>query len=235
MATIKEIVQSIALMPDGIKRSVYINNSAELLEVDEQVLISELNKILIQKQRQQRNKDRFKTGDVEDVPIAERQASPQEEVKIGASEWEKECLRLAINYGNEPFDSQMSLAAFLCEELDGIPLEDERIGFAFDEIRKLLADQKSISPDHFIGPERPDLTPLVIDLLEMKYFVSDAWKQKHKILTTHESEKLPAEVRNAILRLKRKKLEMLLLENEEALKKLIQRMKWKNFSACIFT
>lgn len=219
VATIKEIVQSIALMPDGIKRSVYINNSAELLEVDEQVLISELNKILIQKQRQQRNKDRFKTGDVEDVPIAERQASPQEQVKIGASEWEKECLRLAINYGNEPFDSQMSLAAFLCEELDGIPLEDERIGFAFDEIRKLLADQKSISPDHFIGPERPDLTPLVIDLLEMKYFVSDAWKQKHKILTTHESEKLPAEVRNAILRLKRKKLEMLLLENEEALKK----------------
>lgn len=219
VATIKEIIQSIALMPDGIKRSVYINNSSELLEVDEQVLISELNKILIQKQSQQRTKERFKTDEAEYLPVAEKQAQPQEEPKIGSTEWEKECLRLAINYGNEPFNSELNLASFLCEELDGIPLEDERIRYAFDEIRKLLEDQKPISPDHFIGPERSDLSPLVIDLLEMKYFVSDVWKQKHKILTTHESEKLPAEVQNAILRLKRKKLEMLLLENEEALKK----------------
>lgn len=219
VATIKEIVQSIAIMPDGIKRSVYINNSAELLEVDEQVLISELNKILIQKQRQQRTKERFKTDESDDQLLAERQAPPQKETKLGSTEWEKECLRLAINYGNKPFDGAVNLAAFLCDELDGIPLEDERIKFAFDEIRNLLAQEKPISPDHFIGPERPDLSPLIIDLLEMKYFVSDAWKQKHKILTTHESEKLPVEVQNAILRLKRKRLEMLLLENEEALKK----------------
>jgi DNA primase len=46
---IANIVESIALIPDGIKRSVYIKDSANLLEISEKLLIQEVNKIRLRK------------------------------------------------------------------------------------------------------------------------------------------------------------------------------------------
>ncbi len=52
---ITNIVQSIALIPDGIKRSVYVKDSANLLEINEKLLIQEVNKIRL-RQYDQRNR-----------------------------------------------------------------------------------------------------------------------------------------------------------------------------------
>jgi DNA primase len=49
--SIKEIVTSIAQIPDPVKRSVYIQETSSLLKIPEEVLLSELNKILIQERR----------------------------------------------------------------------------------------------------------------------------------------------------------------------------------------
>ena len=46
---IANIVESIALIPDGIKRSVYIKDSANILEISEKLLIQEVNKIRLRK------------------------------------------------------------------------------------------------------------------------------------------------------------------------------------------
>ena len=53
--SVREIVKSISKVPDGIKRSVYTSETATLLGVPEQVLLTELNKILISERR---NRDR---------------------------------------------------------------------------------------------------------------------------------------------------------------------------------
>jgi DNA primase len=44
---IRDIVTSISLIPDPIKRSVYIQETSQLLKIQESVLLSELNKIVI--------------------------------------------------------------------------------------------------------------------------------------------------------------------------------------------
>ena len=46
---ISSIVESIALIPDGIKRSVYVKDSANVLEINEKLLIQEVNKIRLRK------------------------------------------------------------------------------------------------------------------------------------------------------------------------------------------
>jgi DNA primase len=56
---IANIVESIALIPDGIKRSVYIKDSANLLEISEKLLIQEVNKIRLRKY-DQRNRPAIK-------------------------------------------------------------------------------------------------------------------------------------------------------------------------------
>ena len=63
------------------------------------------------------------------------------------------------------------------------------------------------------------MSQLVIDLLEMKYFVSEGWHEKHRITIIHESEDLAEASYKIVLRLKWKKLNSLIQQNDEALKK----------------
>ncbi len=53
---IRDIVQSISKIPDPIKRSLYIKQCAQLMEVEEDILIAESNKIIAQviKKKQQK-------------------------------------------------------------------------------------------------------------------------------------------------------------------------------------
>src|SRR6478736_3896574 len=57
--SIKEIVTSISLIPDPVKRSVYIQETSNLLKIAESVLLSELNKVLIH-DRRKREKDKVR-------------------------------------------------------------------------------------------------------------------------------------------------------------------------------
>jgi len=54
---IKDMVGSISKIPDSIKRSIFFQKTASLMQIDEQLLISESNKITIERSRQ-KEKDR---------------------------------------------------------------------------------------------------------------------------------------------------------------------------------
>src|SRR5690606_20788823 len=54
---IREVVNSIALIPDEIKVSVYIRQCSGLLDIEERVLLSELNKIRLGKAKARDKKD----------------------------------------------------------------------------------------------------------------------------------------------------------------------------------
>lgn len=215
---IRDIIESISLIPDGIKRSVYVSACANLLDVEEQVLLSELNKLIIQKQRKERGGQEAYQQEAP-APVAEPQQQKKPDIGSLAFPVERECLRLLINYGHEPFDEEMSIAEFILGETESINFENKMIEQTLNHAAQVLDDGKKLDPDQFIGPENPSMSQLVIDLLEMKYFVSEGWEERHRISTMHESEDLPNAAYSAILRLKRKKLESLIHQNEESLKK----------------
>jgi len=213
---IREVVESVALIPDGIKRSVYIKSSADQLDIQEQVLISELNKILIQKRKKDQQSERYQQQETEPLPPLEQEKKT--DVKITSYYVERECLRMLINYGNEPFDDEASIGEFILEEIDDITFDDQIIDRTITKAAEILSAGKKIEPDQFIGSEDPSMSQVVIDLLEMKYFVSDGWHEKFRIATLHESEDLPDAAYKVVLRLKKKKLELLIEQNDQALK-----------------
>ncbi|HEY9116637.1 MAG TPA: hypothetical protein VIN11_02360, partial [Roseivirga sp.] len=214
---IRDIIESISLIPDGIKRSVYISACANLLDVEEQVLLSELNKLIIQKQKKDRKNEAYQEQPEAPLPVEQPQEKPS--VSSLAYPVERECLRLVVNYGNELFDDEMTIAEFILGETESINFENQLIEHGLNLAAQIIHEGKKLEPDLFIGPDDPAMSSLVIDLLEMKYFVSEAWEKKHRISTIHESEDLPNAAYSAILRLKRKKLESLIHQNEETLKK----------------
>ena len=214
---IRQVVESIALIPDGIKRSVYIKSCSDQLEIEEQVLISELNKILIQNRRKEQQKVRESQEVEEQLAEVLAQTEPKEAPQT-TFYVEREALRLMINYGEEPYDEQMSIGQFIIQETSDIEFEHKGVRSAFEKAVHLINDGTSPQPDHFLNPENPEMNQLIIDLLDVKYFVSEGWYQKHRIHTSHESEDLNKAAYKAVLRLKRKKLEILIAENDEELK-----------------
>src|SRR5690606_15397783 len=94
---IREIVTSISLIPDPIKRSVYLQETSHLLKIEESVLISELNKILL--------RDRKKAAE-EKRPEPAAEPVPDVSPEVAASTvdpeelQEREMVRLLLNYAD---------------------------------------------------------------------------------------------------------------------------------------
>ncbi|OYX94261.1 MAG: DNA primase, partial [Sphingobacteriia bacterium 35-40-5] len=65
---IREVVESIAKIPDGIKASVFVRECSSLLQIEERVLISELNKIRLGKIKKDSN---FNTPQVQSENVPE--------------------------------------------------------------------------------------------------------------------------------------------------------------------
>jgi DNA primase len=67
---VKDIVSSIAKIPDTIKRSVYLRECSSLLEVPEQALYSEANKLITNILKKREDKAARQPGAASDVPPA---------------------------------------------------------------------------------------------------------------------------------------------------------------------
>lgn len=100
---ISNIVQSIALIPDGIKRSVYMKDSANLLEINEKLLIQEVNKIRKRSynQRQLRHSQQKTTlnAQEEQQPAKETAALPVSARRARIYSFEQEIIRYIVRYG----------------------------------------------------------------------------------------------------------------------------------------
>jgi DNA primase len=118
---ISNVVQSISLIPNQIARSVYIQECAKLLDMRENVLIAEVNKIRLKNYDNRKGNQRFDSS----TPLTDRSAQrpgaddnlpPTEENLETATEkihktthpknpyerFEREILRYIVRYGNTP-------------------------------------------------------------------------------------------------------------------------------------
>ncbi len=83
---IKDMVGSISKIPDSIKRSIFFQKTASLMQIDEQLLISESNKITIERGRQ-KDKDRERDNNRQrlqnDLPKGVTLSKPAPNINIG--------------------------------------------------------------------------------------------------------------------------------------------------------
>jgi len=116
-SVIREIVTSISKIPDGIKREIYVQECARIMDISERVLFSELAQILkkeIQEKSKSANKQNFKTKQQDPNEPPPEYFLEQEQAQMGlvkggfASQkidqlavLEKEIIRILLLFGNE--------------------------------------------------------------------------------------------------------------------------------------
>ena len=217
---IENILQSLAVLPDRIKRTVYLQECSRLLDVPEADLLDRLNGILRKNFRKQHKgeaeaellEESGKTADPVRVPDQEKEAEDANDLV------ERELLRLMVNQGQ-----QNTTQIYTDEEGNDVPLltnvcvyivsEVCQEGFSFTKpchqaLFSIFAD--SLAKEHIPGMEDlrmvedPEVRALVADLAASRYELSKHWEEKGIFVKTEQSDRstLDQAVAQAVLMFK---------------------------------
>jgi len=214
---VKEIVHTISLIPDPIYRTVYIKECSRMLDVAENTLMNELNKLLRQKLKKDLG-NAIPEPTPEQQPQQEEAKSPEEDLPPGYHQ-ERELVKLLLHYADEqitqetqdeegfPVQYSESLAAYVINDLknDQLRFQDATHQKILDIFAHSLNEGKIPETHVFISSPEPDIAMLSSDLLSSPYELHD-WKRKNIFVKT-ELEVLPAMLNNALLMYKKRILE----------------------------
>lgn len=210
---IKEIVGSIALIPDEITRSVYVKEVANQFELNESTLLNELNKV----RRSKLNKQRGVPVSDNEIDISQLQTKPKTTeqsttLKRDFYSQEYDLARILVLYGDRAVELEEKIEAGKKEtyeisvaELIVMEMERDHLTFfnpLFDEIyqiyKEALESDSFFTPEQFLRLDNPEILTFVTDILTPRYELSKGWLEKHQIETTEEIHRVDQMVKEAI-------------------------------------
>lgn len=217
--TIREIVESIARIPDPIKRMVYVKETSRLLEIEEGVLITEQNKLLI-KARRDEAKKQVRREEIPDYPIQDKVEETSLDLNQLIEIQERESMRLLVKYGLMKIDDEddTMLYQYLFSELDDIEFHTPLYNKIVNELKVQVHKESNPDISTLTHSEDPDVRNVVIDFLMDKYQISSKWTDRYKIFVPKEEDLLDTMAYSNIIRLKMRNIRKLISENMEKLK-----------------
>jgi DNA primase len=223
---VRDIVASIALIPDVIQRSIYIQECSRLLTIDETLLIQEMNKVVKQELRKSGHVDRIPD------PVIMPAQQPQRKDRIEIEHQERDLIRLLLTYGDHivhvPMESEdgqeveeeITVSEYLIYEV-----EADSLAFSKPTYTQVILDyanhldnEKFPSEKYFATHHDQDVSSLCAHLITEQYALSDNWELKHQIYPEKEDEKLLKAVRDCIGRLRLRNIQLMMREVNEQLK-----------------
>jgi len=186
---ITDIVRSIAVIPDGILRSVYLKESGLLLGVEEQVLYSEVNKIRRRKQEQRWKSEqsgRSTAYDRADTAVPRQPAVPGFVEHVYSEVEEREIIYFLLKFGNQMLrlsseeNRELSVADFIIREIQNDELEFTNLVYqqVFEDVKGLMERGEHVTERHFIYHEHAGVRELAVDIFTSRYELSKVWKRK---------------------------------------------------------
>jgi DNA primase len=236
-ALVKDIIESIAIVPDAITRNGYITECSHILQVDEQTLVFQVkatrDKKIVKKNFQP-----------EAAPVeAQYSENTNQEVKDDLqklldadlnpfAQQEKNLVRLLLQYGthlieiqhlnadNENVTSDVSVAEFILNELDQDELSfmDATCQMFLYEFMLQIKSENIPNTDYFVKHKNPQLAQTTINLISSNDQLSERWKSKHNIMTAHETDNIKKSITHDLFIYKEKRLQKLLRDEKEKLR-----------------
>lgn len=234
---ISDMVQSIAIIGDAIKRAVYIKDCAKIMNIDEQVLVAEVARKRIASTgdreaedflRRQRNlrQAEERTAQIPDDDLSSRN------LRAGSSidALERELTKYLLKYGHRNFEFRegrdsvsLNVAAEILRDLESDSLHFDNkvydsILTTYREQWHALGEGVEIPSHYFVNHPDPEVCNVAVDLLtsDDNYVPSALWKRKD-IHVESEEEMLSHGVPKAITLYKSKIIERLIAEQQALL------------------
>lgn len=237
---IHEIVDSIALIPDAITRSVYVKECSRILDIEEQALLTELNKLRRRLHDKKHDEQAVKEAPLPELPpdvyppdefVPDQPAREGDHPQVKSGEvFERELVRLLLNYGQEPVTAKTTdelgdeievtvpLAELMLHEL-----ESDAITFNHQVYQQILSEytqhiNNGNVPDlnYFVNYPDQNISQLAVDLVQIPYQLSD-W-ERHFIFVQTESQLLRQAAVHSVNVLKLTRLEQMIADNQKQLR-----------------
>ncbi len=229
-ALIKDIVSTVAKVPDAISRSAYTRQTAMLMETSEQILVQEINKLLRQSVKKQYND----SNEVASLPENELEhAEHQDDIseEFNTLKQEEEIIRILLIYSDKPFAvpdpngetpdavQVMPVCRFIIHELltDGIHFTDEKLAGLLAEFTALDEQEKQYEQQPFIQQLSSELKPVAISILTPAHELSPNWEAHHIIVKT-EQQNFNKAVMDPVMYLKKKQVLKMKKENQDLIR-----------------
>lgn len=223
---IRDVVESVSLIPDQITRSVYVQQIAKKFDIQERTISNELIKLL-----------RSKVSKTERYPAQfenpERTPEPQQEAKLKTKsakneEYELDLIRFMILFGSkevlipddEEDEKKNCVIELICDELskDDLIFDNEQYRLVYDMFEKGLEENVLLTASYFKKLEDQKIVSFVSNLESNEIELSYNWIQKYNIYTKSESDNLYKSVMNSIYNFKYHKVDELLLKIKNEIK-----------------
>lgn len=207
---VRDIVDSISRVPDPFKRSFYVKECARVMELEEEVLVSETNKavkqILQKRDFDKRKKQEVKINIVpendgefpsEAPPSAEDfipSFAPDEKRSSGHEFQERDIARILVEAGGKIYDEKenLTIAEFVLGNIEDVLDDFDNPAYLriAKEALQLVLDKKPINTQYFIGHNDQLISALAVDLLHSPFEYSPGWELHEMYL---RSQKKPEE------------------------------------------
>ena len=220
---IRDIVESISKIPDAIKASLFIKECSKLMDMDERLLLSELNKFSLKKVKKANNQEELSTIGIESE-IYEAPAAIEN--RLNDSQ-EKEIIRILVNYAEQKItlaDETGAPVSFSVAEYILQVIEQEQLSFVNEPyvqmlgiIQQAVANRIAPSQTFFSNHANQITATLAAVLLSSPHNLSERWKE-HDIFIPQEEKILEKVVKSALNHLRLNKSKKLFFEIGERLK-----------------
>lgn len=220
---IRDIVESIAKIPDNIKASVFVRECSGLLGIEERILLSELNTMRAARLKKSAASSAPSRQPAHpDMPpddlFAEDGPSSQATVQLSADDerQEKEIVRLLLAFGHELVSwdkiDNMYIGSFIMQNLTDVTFENPLCKKIIDHYRNEIENGQLPTANQFIKSEDREIADLAITLSTSPYTLSENWYNKHTIYVRDETVNLKATILGGLYHLKKRKVDKILLD-----------------------
>ena len=226
---IRDIVETISVIPDSIFRITYVKECSRLLDMPEQTLTNELNKILRAKLKKTLGIEDNVVSETDTTTVPKQEENVEDQLPAGYYQ-ERELVKLLLMYGREMIVDeredengekvyeQVTVAQLIVDDLkmDGFTFTNVVNKKIFDLFDQAIDEGRIPDDQFFVSHEDETIAQLAADLLSWPYKL-DQW-EKYGIFVKREENMLRAMVLSSLYRYKDLIVEERRKAIEEALK-----------------
>lgn len=217
---VRDVLESIVLIPDPLKRAAFIKECARLLDADERIMQLEASRM---RKGLLKNDVRPQEEAITAVPPETTEHDFNRPEPLSHLNQEEALIKNIVLYANQEMklheeDEPVSVLQFVLQELelDEIELENELFEKLLNECREILNSGELVDEDFFI--RHPATASLAADVLSEKYQLSPVWFQHYEIVIIEEKENYRKEILENLNHLKIRHLKKLIQANRDRIK-----------------
>lgn len=225
---IKSIVGTLAKIPDPIKRSVMIRECSTALDVGEQVLITEVNKIKRSQFKKETGAPDFEADRLHQQHAIPEDHSQQQEHAEKDFYQEMGILRLLLEYGEEVLDDGQKVIDLVLDELKEAPLYNHDFQLMIHEMEDFLKQGVKVDHHAFLNHPEKKFRDLAIEIISFPYTLSENWEKRHEIFVNTPQKNFRKHVVSTLHHFKLHKLMNMKMENQQELKSAMGNMEDEN-------